>query len=92
METRRPVLRCGNGGWCGWIDEFGNIRSVMRNGAGTVYFRGTETVDVTRDKRWVGRRSFYVEHGDWFVAACACLALMGAFLLGDGPPPARTEK
>jgi apolipoprotein N-acyltransferase len=92
VETRRPVLRCGNGGWSGWIDEFGNIRSVMTNGEGTVYFRGTETVDVTRDKRWVGRRSFYVEHGDWFVAACACLALMGAFLLGDGPAPDTTER
>jgi hypothetical protein len=35
---------------------------------------------VTRDQRWVGRNSFCVEHGDWFVAACAALAA-GAFLL-----------
>jgi len=38
--------------------------------------------DVTRDSRWVGRSSFYVEHGDWFIAVCACLSLMGAGLLG----------
>jgi apolipoprotein N-acyltransferase len=92
VETRRPVLRCGNGGWSGWIDEFGNIRKVMEDESGSVYFRGTMTVDVTRDQRWVGRRSFYVEHGDWFVAACALVALMGAFLLGDGPVPGRTEQ
>jgi apolipoprotein N-acyltransferase len=91
VETRRPVLRCGNGGWSGWIDEFGNIRKVMTDDSGSIYFRGTMTVDVTRDKRWVGRRSFYVEHGDWFVAVCAGLVLMGAFLLGGGPVPGKTE-
>ncbi len=92
VETRRPVVRCGNGGWSGWIDEFGNIRSVMKDEGGSVYFRGTATVDVTRDSRWVGRRSFYVEHGDWFVAACAGVAVMGAFLLGQGAPPDRTGR
>jgi apolipoprotein N-acyltransferase len=30
IETRRPVLRCGNGGWSGWIDEFGGIRDTLR--------------------------------------------------------------
>lgn len=30
VETRRPVLRVGNGGWSGWIDEFGNIRAEVR--------------------------------------------------------------
>jgi hypothetical protein len=29
----------------------------------------------------VGRRSFYVEHGDWLVAVCAGLALIGFLLL-----------
>jgi apolipoprotein N-acyltransferase len=80
VETRRPVVRCGNAGWSGWIDEFGSIRMVMRNGDGSIYYRGVSMADVTRDQRWVGRNSFYVEHGDWFVAACACLAA-AAFLL-----------
>ncbi|MDA8528091.1 apolipoprotein N-acyltransferase [Opitutaceae bacterium] len=30
VETRRPVLRVGNAGWSGWIDEFGAIRAVLR--------------------------------------------------------------
>jgi apolipoprotein N-acyltransferase len=41
VETRRPVLRSGNGGWSGWIDEFGSIRAELRrvdrrNAAGVV--------------------------------------------------------
>jgi apolipoprotein N-acyltransferase len=48
-------------------------------------------VDVTRDLRWVGRDSFYVEHGDWFVLVCACVAFLATALLGTlGAPPAST--
>ena len=101
VETRRPVLRCGNGGWSGWIDEFGSIRAVLaRNLAtgevtsgspklapnGTVYFRGTQTVAVTADARWINQQSFYVLHGDWFVAVCALLSLSGFALLRLAPP------
>ena len=75
------MLRDGNGGWSGWIDEFGNVRAVLTNDAGSVYFRGTKTVAVTHDARWVNRLSFYVEHGDWFVAVSAALVLLGYALL-----------
>jgi apolipoprotein N-acyltransferase len=84
VETRRPVLRCGNAGWSGWIDEFGNIRTVLKNEAGSIYFRGAYMADVTRDQRWIGRNSFYVEHGEWFVMACAVVAAMGFSLLSMG--------
>jgi apolipoprotein N-acyltransferase len=87
VETRRPVLRCGNAGWSGWIDEFGSVRKVVADADGSVYFRGVQYADVTRDHRWVGRSSYYVEHGDWFVAACAGLALLGAGLLAVGDAP-----
>jgi apolipoprotein N-acyltransferase len=97
VETRRPVLRCGNAGWSGWIDEFGGIRAVVTRNAddqvqtkagateGTIYFRGTATVSVTRDQRWIGRNSFYVEHGDWFPVACAALLWLGVLALKLGP-------
>jgi apolipoprotein N-acyltransferase len=77
VETRRPVLRCGNAGWSGWIDEFGGIRFNLAGEDGSVYVRGTRTTEVSRDSRWVGRNSFYVDHGDWFVAVAAALALFG---------------
>jgi apolipoprotein N-acyltransferase len=86
VETRRPVLRCGNGGWSGWIDEFGNVRAVLVNDTGSIYFRGTQTFAVTRDARWMNRPSFYVEHGDWFVAVSAALILFGFVLLQSGKP------
>lgn len=91
VETRRPVLRDGNGGWSGWIDEFGVIRATVTNEEGSVYFRGTQTVNVTRDARWIGRQSFYVEHGDWFVGACAAAMLLAYAALRLGAPR-REEK
>lgn len=87
VETRRPVIRAGNGGWSGWIDEYGNIRTVVTNDRGTVYFRGAQTVTVNRDTRWQGRTSFYTEHGDWFVLGCAGLVLAGYYLAMTLRPP-----
>ena len=92
VETRRPILRCGNGGWSGWIDEFGGVRAVLTRDAagtvsaepaagGTIYFRGTSVVSVTRDSRWIGRQSYYAEHGDWFVAAAAVAVVLGVWVL-----------
>ncbi len=81
VETRRPVIRCGNGGWSGWIDEFGNIRATLKNEDGSVYFRGGETVKVTRDLRWRDRQSFYTQHGDWFLLVCAILSVAAYYLV-----------
>ena len=100
VENRRPVLRCGNGGWSGWINEYGAIRTVLtqspdsanasstaaKSTAGSVYFRGTQTIDVKVDARWQGRQSFYTRHGDWFVIACALLVLGGFTLLRFAHP------
>lgn len=106
VETRRPVLRIGNAGWSGWIDEFGVVRAVFQKITridtrgvarhrvstdkneenGTIYFRGSGTVDVTRDTRWVGRESFFVEHGNWFVLVCAGLFGFGLLLVKTGKP------
>jgi apolipoprotein N-acyltransferase len=96
VETRRLVLRCGNAGWSGWIDEFGNVRSTLTDSTGSVYFRGAKTIEVRRDARWIGRDSFYVRHGDWFIAVCAALALLGGLLLSAGassaPAPVAAEE
>lgn len=93
VETRRPVLRCGNAGWSGWIDEFGNIRSNLVNSKDTIYFRGYKAITVTRDARWIGRDSAYVAYGDWFIGVCAVLAIFGFMLLKSGvlPVPEASE-
>jgi apolipoprotein N-acyltransferase len=87
VESRRPVIRCGNGGWSGWIDEFGNIRATLKDENGSVYFRGGETVTITRDLRWHDRLSFYTEHGDWFVVVCAFLSVSTYYLVLTLRPP-----
>jgi apolipoprotein N-acyltransferase len=92
VETRRPVLRCGNGGWSGWIDEFGTVRRTLLDENGSIYFRGTAMIDITRDARWVGKESFYVGHGDWFVGACAALILLGFGALGLKTQSQQTEE
>ncbi|MFA6290053.1 MAG: apolipoprotein N-acyltransferase [Opitutaceae bacterium] len=104
VETRRPVLRCGNGGWSGWIDEFGSIRAVLaqtpageitsnplRASEGTIYFRGTQTLAVSADDRWIGRRSFYVDHGDWFVVMSIALAAAAIMALRQPLSPPRAS-
>ena len=78
--TRRPLIRCGNGGWSGWIDEFGAVRSVATDDNGSIYFRGTRTITVTRDSRWIGQDSVFVAHGQWFLLVSVGLVLF-AFLL-----------
>ena len=87
VETRRPVLRSGNGGWSGWIDEFGGVRLKVADEQGNIYIRGTRAATVIRDTRWVGRNSFYTEHGDWFVLACLGLMTFGLLALKLGEVP-----
>ncbi len=94
IENRRPVIRCGNGGWSGWIDEFGNVRARLEDDNGSVYFRGAQTIEVTRDLRWAGRQSYYTQHGDWFLLVCVGLAA-GAYymvLMMRAPRPAPDGK
>ena len=94
VENRRVVLRVGNAGWSGWIDEFGGIRGVLtqdtdgriRTGfskgeKGNIYFRGTGALDISLDQRWMGRESFYSRHGEWFVGLCAVFLLLALPIL-----------
>lgn len=65
VETRRPVVRCGNHGWSGWIDEYGNVRDVLIGPDGTVYARQSKTFALSQDPAWAGRQTFYVRVGPW---------------------------
>ena len=87
IENRRPVLRCGNGGWSGWIDEFGSVRARLEDENGSVYFRGAQTLEVTRDLRWAGKLSYYTQHGDWFLLVCVGLAAGAYYVVLMMRPP-----
>lgn len=79
VETARPVVRVGNDGWSGWIDEYGTIRHVLESSEGSIYFRGSEVVEVTYNPRTYRQLTFYVRYGDWFI--WACVAVIAVFLL-----------
>jgi len=81
VETRRPVVRCGNAGWSGWIDEFGHIRHNLLDKQGSIYFQGVDTARFTRNAWWAGRLSPYVRYGDWFVWTSAGLVMVAALLV-----------
>lgn len=91
-ELRRPVVRCGNNGWSGWIDEMGRIRFVFLPDEGkTIYAGGWTVVQVDAQSAWRGKRTLYAQWGDWFILVCG--ALMGAMWFAcrgrrTRPPPA----
>ena len=89
VETRRPLIRCGNGGWSGWIDEFGAVRNTVTDESGKIYFRGVRAMEVTRDVRWAERNSFYTQYGDWFVLLSAGLLMFAIAILKMAELPAR---
>ncbi len=91
VETRLPVVRCGNHGWSGWIDEFGRVREVLTDADGSIYYQGVGPLNVTRATELPPGQSFYVRHGDWFVALCAVFAAgMAALAFFRGSSPPRT--
>lgn len=65
VETRRVVLRVGNDGWSCWIDEYGHVVESLG-----LFEQEWTAWDITRDRRWVGKKTPYVERGDVFVWAC----------------------
>ena len=69
VENRRPVIRCGNAGWSGWIDEYGFIRDTFEK-EGTIYEDGFKCFAVTRYIKFIDHTTFYTANGDCFVLLC----------------------
>lgn len=86
VETRRPVLRVGNAGWSGWIDEFGGIRHVVTGPGGTIYFQGTQVAPFAINPYQAGTLTPYVRFGDWFVVLSALLGLAAFGIVRHRPP------
>lgn len=81
VENRRPVMRCGNGGWSGWIDCFGTIRYVLHNEDNSIYFRGGGSYSISHFREWMWQQSFYTRYGDCFVLLCGMFTLIAAGML-----------
>jgi apolipoprotein N-acyltransferase len=92
IETRRPVVRCGNDGWSGFIDQDGDAFELEKVGhqiktdwvltaQGTTYFRGSGPLYVYTNHQFDGKQTFYVRYGDWFVGLSALLALAGVLAI-----------
>ena len=78
VESNLPVIRCGNAGWSGWIDERGFVRDVLLDEHKSVYFQGAAVVDVRVPS---GKRISVASLGDGFVYGCVFifLAIAGYF-------------
>ena len=73
--TRLPVLRCGNAGWSGTIDDLGRASPALRDGS--IYFGGAAMlapVDIDLGRRT--QPTFWVLHGDWIVPPSVMLAAL----------------
>lgn len=87
VENRRPVMRCGNGGWSGWIDAYGTVREVLYDEHGSIYFRGGGSYAVSHYDGWMRQQSFYTRHGDWFVLLCGGFVFLAGLLAWRITPP-----
>ena len=80
IENRRPVIRCGNAGWSGWIDAYGSVRDVLTDEVNSIYFKGSGSFTLTLNKQWQSYTSFYTRYGDWFVWLSALFAISATLL------------
>ncbi len=72
VESNLPVIRCGNAGWSGWIDERGFVRDVLLDEHKSIYFQGAAVVDVRIP---TGNRISVASLGDGFAYGCAFIFL-----------------
>jgi len=90
IETRRPLLRCGNTGLTGSIDPFGRLARFDRRSGEAVpsdvvqFLRPFEEGFVSGQIAvpTANRTTFYTRHGDWLPHTC--LALTALALLRTG--------
>lgn len=80
VENGRPFVRCGNGGWSGWIDERGNIREVLQDQYGSIYFRGYGLISVSREKSLKDVQTVYSKYGDWFAWVSLLVTIFGVII------------
>jgi apolipoprotein N-acyltransferase len=93
VENGRPILRCGNDGWSGYIDERGHRRDIFTNQQNSIYTRGGKVMQVYRNREYSRTFTVYSRLGDWFVWVCMALVAGAGFFLRKevGPPVEPTD-
>jgi apolipoprotein N-acyltransferase len=82
VENKVPVVRCGNAGWSGWIDQRGGVRDVLLDDRNRVYFEGAAVIEVSIQQRHV--RSLGLM-GDQFAYICGVLTIILIFYFKLSP-------
>ncbi|HVZ60270.1 MAG TPA: apolipoprotein N-acyltransferase [Terriglobales bacterium] len=71
VENRVPLVRCSNNGLSCWIDEYGRMREILRDKAGSVYGEGAAIFEIPLAAAGQGHAlTFYTQHGDVFGWSC----------------------
>lgn len=73
VEVGRSVVRCGSAGWSGWIDRWGQIRYLLRDADGSIYFRGHGAFEWSEHTR---ETTLYYRWHDWVHACMFLLSLL----------------
>ena len=84
VETRRPLVRCGNTGLTGSIDPFGRAAYLDASSRFSAprhvipflkpFQQGFVSGEIAIPT--VGTTTFYTRHGDWLPLACVGLAVL----------------
>ena len=102
VETRRPLVRCGNTGLTGSIDPFGRTARLAANPRTPdprhvipflkPFEQGFVSGEIAVPTEL--RTTFYTRHGDWLPLLGAGLSLLmcARALIRRGTPPSRIEK
>ncbi len=74
VENRRPIIRATNNGLTCWIDSFGRVRQVLRDGSGGIYGAGFLIAEVGIDPVSLRAPTFYRKHGEVFGWGCVAVS------------------
>lgn len=86
VENNIPVVRCGNAGWSGLIDENGIIRDVLKDEHESVYFQGASVMEVPIPS---ARLEQSTSMGDRFAYLCCFLFIAVGLFFHLGAPRQR---
>ncbi len=80
-ENNLPIIRCGNAGWSGIIDQNGIVRDVLVNDQNSIYFEGAAIFEV--EVPFPHQTQSHSPLSNYFVYFCAFFSLAVAWYLNS---------